>query len=108
MNVKFDWSFKMKEDKFIDVELKRLRLVNLLGRCATVICVLMYVSYIPQIIQNFSGDPVSPIQPCVAMINASFWVGYGWLKPKKDWPVIISNIPGIVFGMVTFITVFIH
>ena len=33
---------------------------------------------------------------------------YGWLKTYKDWPIIISNMPGILFGLVTFVTVFVH
>ena len=48
------------------VDVKKIRKVKLLGRFATIMCILMYVSYIPQIIANFSGQPVSPIQPLVA------------------------------------------
>ena len=69
---------------------------------------IMYVSYIPEIIANFSGSPVNPIQPLVAMVNATLWTCYGWLKTYKDWPIIISNMPGILFGLVTFVTVFVH
>ncbi|MGN8067336.1 SemiSWEET family transporter [Lactococcus lactis] len=90
------------------VDVKKIRKVKLLGRFATIMCILMYVSYIPQIIANFSGQPVSPIQPLVAMINATLWTGYGWSKTYKDWPVIISNVPGILFGFITVLTVFIH
>ncbi|WP_288612485.1 SemiSWEET family transporter, partial [uncultured Lactiplantibacillus sp.] len=64
--------------------------------------------YIPQIISNFSGDPVSPLQPLVAMINGILWTGYGWFKTYKDWPVIISNVPGVIFGFITVLTVYIH
>lgn len=42
------------------------------------------------------------------MINATLWVGYGWCKTYKDWPIIISNIPGVIFGLVTVITVYVH
>ncbi|UQS83182.1 SWEET family sugar transporter [Bombilactobacillus thymidiniphilus] len=82
--------------------------VQLLGTVAAVVCVLMYVSYIPQIISNFSGNPVQPLQPLVAMINATLWVTYGWLLKPKSWPVIIANFPGVIFGLVTFVTVYIH
>ncbi|ARY90809.1 MULTISPECIES: SemiSWEET family transporter [Lacticaseibacillus] len=87
------------------VKAKRL---NLLSRLATFTCILMYVSYIPEIMANFSGTPVNPIQPLVAMINATLWTGYGWMKPAKDWPIIIANVPGILFGLITFVTVFVH
>ncbi|KZU82546.1 SWEET family sugar transporter [Lactiplantibacillus plantarum] len=78
------------------------------SKLATFTCIAMYVSYIPQIISNFSGDPVSPLQPLVAMINGILWTGYGWFKTYKDWPVIISNVPGVVFGFITVLTVYIH
>ncbi|KRL09655.1 SemiSWEET family transporter [Schleiferilactobacillus perolens] len=91
-----------------NVDPKRVKRLKLLSKVATITCISMYVSYIPQIIANFSGNPVSPIQPLVAMINACLWVAYGWFKTYKDWPVIISNLPGIVFGLVTVVTVYIH
>lgn len=90
------------------VDPKRVKRIKLLSVVATVTCILMYVSYIPEIIDNFSGNPVSPIQPFVAMINASLWVGYGWFKTFTDWPIIISNAPGVIFGLFTVITVYIH
>ncbi|WP_125581259.1 MULTISPECIES: SemiSWEET family transporter [Lacticaseibacillus] len=90
------------------VDPKRVKRLKILSRVATITCISMYISYIPQIIANFSGNPVSPLQPLVAMINATLWVGYGWFKTYKDWPVIISNLPGIVFGFITVLTVYIH
>ncbi|CAH0418398.1 hypothetical protein WGH24286_00816 [Periweissella ghanensis] len=90
------------------MDIDRQRFLKLISRLATIMCIAMYVSYIPQIIANFTGHPVSPVQPLVAAINASLWTSYGWLKTKKDWPVIISNIPGIFFGIFTVITVYIH
>ncbi|MGL3799252.1 SemiSWEET family transporter, partial [Lactiplantibacillus plantarum] len=36
------------------------------------------------------------------------WTGYGWFKTYKDWPVIISNVPGVIFGFITVLTVYIH
>ena len=79
------------------------------GNFATIACLVMYFSYIEQIIANFTGQPVSPVQPFFASINALLWVIYGWIKPdKKDWPVIIANFPGIIFGLVTAITSFVH
>lgn len=88
--------------------IKRLHQAQIVGNTATIACLVMYTSYIQQIISNFTGHPVSPLQPICAAINATLWVIYGWLKPKKDWPVIIANFPGIIFGVVTFITAFIH
>ncbi|ORI94987.1 hypothetical protein BMS99_01785 [Leuconostoc mesenteroides subsp. mesenteroides] len=61
-----------------------------------------------KLLSNFLGHPVGFLQPLVAMINASLWAGYGWSKTYKDWPIIISNVPGIFFGLVTVITIYIH
>lgn len=90
------------------VDPQRVKRVKLLSRVAIITCISMYISYIPEIIANFSGHPVSPIQPLVAMINATLWVGYGWFKTYRDWPVIISNVPGIFFGFITVLTVYVH
>ncbi|CAH0416132.1 hypothetical protein KAR50_05845 [Periweissella fabaria] len=90
------------------LDIDRQRFLKLISQLATIMCIAMYVSYIPQIIANFTGSPVSPFQPLVATINATLWTGYGSLKAKKDWPVIISNVPGIIFGIFTVITVYVH
>ncbi len=45
------------------------------------------------------------IQPLVAAINCTLWVFYGLLQqPKRDWPIVIANAPGIVFGLAAAIT----
>ncbi|MST87626.1 SemiSWEET family transporter [Lactobacillus porci] len=75
-----------------------------IGRIASVISVLMYVSYLAQFASNLAGQKGNPVQPFVAAVNASLWVTYGWTAPKKDWPIIIANAPGVVLGLVTGIT----
>ena len=78
---------------------------KVIGIFASTICIIMYVAYVQNIIQNFSGHPVGIVQPFFAMINATLWVLYGWYKvDKKDWAVIIANFPGIFFGLITVIT----
>ncbi|MEE6682159.1 hypothetical protein PS409_08545 [Pediococcus pentosaceus] len=84
------------------------REVHLWGELAVVLCILMYVAYIPEIVANFMGHPVSPLQPFTAAICAFAWVEYGWHRAYKDWPIIISNIPGVVLGIITVVTVYIH
>lgn len=90
------------------VSQKRIKRLKLMSKFAVLTCTLMYVSYIPQIMANLSGHPVSALQPAVATINASLWVSYGYLKTYKDWPVIISNLPGIFFGLFTIVTIYVH
>lgn len=77
---------------------------RMLSTFATITAILMYVSYGPQIYGNLTGNPTGYLQPFVAAINCTLWVAYGYGKQKKDWPVIIANVPGIVFGLLAGIT----
>ena len=45
------------------------KFISWLGRFASVIAILMYISYIAQIINNLHGQYGSPVQPFVAGIN---------------------------------------
>ena len=80
------------------------KFLNILGWIATGTAMLMYVSYIPQITSNLQGMKGDFLQPFVAGINCTLWVGYGFLKPKKDWPIIVANTPRIVFGFTAAFT----
>ena len=80
------------------------RLFPILARVASVTAVLMYVFYFPQIIGNINGHKGDWIQPLVAAINCTLWVAYGLWREKKDWPIVIANAPGIIFGGTAAIT----
>lgn len=81
------------------------KVITVLGWIATVTAVAMYVSYIPQISNNLHGMKGNWLQPLVAAINCTLWVTYGlFKKPKRDWPIISANLPGIVFGLLAFAT----
>lgn len=82
---------------------KQMRVLSVV---ATLAGVGMYVSYIPQIQNNLAGNPGSPLQPLVAAINCTLWFAYGFLKEKRDYPIILANAPGIILGLITFITSF--
>ena len=110
--------------------MKQEKLLSILGWVATVTAMAMYVSYIPQISSNLSGHKGDWLQPMVAGINCTLWVGYGFIHKKKgdflqpfvaginctlwvlygflgekrDWPIIIANIPGVIFGFFAFAT----
>lgn len=75
-----------------------------LARAASTAAVLMYVFYFPQIIGNLNGHKGDWIQPLVAALNCTLWLLYGLWRPKKDFPIIIANAPGIVFGGLASIT----
>ncbi|EEI21210.1 hypothetical protein HMPREF0511_1858, partial [Limosilactobacillus fermentum ATCC 14931] len=53
---------------------------------------------------HLHGQYGNPMQPLVASINSSFWCSYALLQKYKDWPVFIANVPGIIFGLITFVT----
>mgnify|MGYP001690138513 FL=1 len=80
------------------------KFLNILGWVATGTAMLMYVSYIPQITSNLQGMKGDFLQPFVAGINCTLWVGYGFLKSKKDWPIIVANMPGIICGFTAAFT----
>ena len=63
----------------------------------------MYVSYITNNGDNLAGHKGNPIQPLVAAINCLLWLAYGFFKkPKRDFPIILANLPGIIFGLIAF------
>ena len=79
------------------------KIVKALGSIAAVAAIVMYVSYIPQIIGNLHGNRGDYIQPLAAAINCILWVGYGLLKKERDWPIAIANFPGVIFGLMAFL-----
>ena len=78
--------------------------IAIVGMIASGLSICMYVSYIPQILGNLSGRQGDWIQPLVAFINCTTWVGYGFFKKDRDWPIVFANLPGIVFGLTAAIT----
>lgn len=78
--------------------------MKIIGAIASCLSICMYVSYIPQIIGNLSGHQGDWIQPSVAFINCTMWVGYGFFKEQRDWPIVLANLPGIIFGLTAAIT----
>ena len=75
-----------------------------LGKKASGLSICMYVSYIPQIMGNLSGHQGDWIQPFVAFINCTMWVGYGFFREHREWPLVLANLPGIIFGLTAAIT----
>ncbi|MGX7024039.1 SemiSWEET family transporter [Vagococcus hydrophili] len=80
------------------------KFIKYLSWVATAMSIMMYVSYIPQIIDNLNGAKGNPIQPLVAALNCSLWVLYGLGKKPRDFPIAIANLPGIIFGLIAFLT----
>ena len=80
------------------------KMIKYLSWVATTMSVMMYVSYIPQIADNLAGIKGNPIQQLVAAINCTLWVVYGLGKKQRDLALETANLPGLIFGLVTFIT----
>lgn len=78
--------------------------VEMIGWAASIMAILMYVSYIDQIRLNRSGHPGSVIQPMITVVNCTLWVAYGLLLATKNWPIVVCNIPGIFLGIATAVT----
>lgn len=75
----------------------------ILGWIGTLLSVIMYVSYVPQIINNLHGMKGTPIQPLAAAVNCTIWVIYSLTKKNRDYPVAAANTPGIIFGLIAAI-----
>lgn len=80
------------------------KIVDKIGWTASLMAVLMYLSYIDQLRLNLSGQPGSVFLPIVTTVNCTTWMIYGAFKTKCDWPIIIANIPGVVLGIATAVT----
>lgn len=80
------------------------KIVNRIGWFASFMAIAMYTSYIDQIRLNLSGQTGSIILPIITTINCTAWTLYGALKIKKDWPIIVCNVPGIILGIITATT----
>ena len=70
--------------------------IAIVGRIASVLSVCMYVSYLPQIMDNLAGHPGNPVQPLAAFFNCLFWAIYG--------PIVVANVPGIFLAAAAFLT----
>ena len=78
---------------------------TLVGSIGAFIGIIVFITYIPQIIANIGGQKAQPWQPLAASISCLIWVIYGWTKePKKDYILIAPNAAGVILGFLTFIT----
>lgn len=84
--------------------MKLEKAMDILGWVASITAIIMYVAYIPQIINNLHGLKGNPIQPLATAINTLLWVAYGLFKEDRDIPIAACNAVGFVFGLVAFFT----
>lgn len=84
--------------------MKLEKAMDIMGWVASITAIIMYVAYIPQIINNLHGLKGNPIQPLATAINTLLWVVYGLFKEDRDIPIAACNAVGFVFGLVAFFT----
>ena len=73
--------------------------LNILGWIAVAITLYMEVSYFYQVVSDYgSFGFLFHFHTVLSLMNNMLWLGHGFLKPKKDWPLIIAN--GFVIVMV--------
>ena len=78
---------------------------NRIGWFATAMAIVMYSSTIEQIVLNLQGHQGALLLPLAMCVNAGAWTAYGAMKrPRRDWIIITSNMPGIALGAVTALT----
>ena len=80
--------------------------IKILGWVASGMSILMYVSYIAQIINNLNGHKGSWIQPAVAPINCILWTIYALKTKPMQKAIAAANIPGIFLAAATVFTSF--
>ena len=98
---------ELQNDRIVrqgDEAMKLEKAMTVLGWVASVTAIIMYVSYIPQIISNLNGVKGNPIQPLATAINTLLWVIYGLFKEERDIPIAACNAIGFVFGLNAFFT----
>ncbi|WP_323089229.1 SemiSWEET family transporter [Allobaculum sp. JKK-2023] len=80
--------------------------VKKLGYVASVMSVVMYVSYIAQIYNNLHGVKGNFLQPLAACLNCILWTIYAFKSKPKNIPLLIANLPGILLAAITVATSF--
>ncbi|WP_297914294.1 hypothetical protein [uncultured Campylobacter sp.] len=66
---------------------------EILGWAGTCLSVIMYVSYVPNIMANLDGNKVPFLQPLAAAINCTIWVSYAF-KVQKGLSARRGEFPG--------------
>ena len=81
--------------------MNKKKINTLVGSIGAFIGIVVFITYIPQIIANIGGQKAQPWQPLAASVSCLIWVIYGW---TKDYILIIPNAAGVILGFLTFIT----
>ncbi len=78
--------------------------VQKIGWIASGTTIITFLSYLDQIRLNVQGNPGSILLPTATIVSCTFWLAYGALREKKDWPIIVCNTLGVIVASITSIT----
>ena len=76
--------------------------MKMIGWVATFMSVMMYVSYIPQIMDNLAEHKGNFIQPLVAAINCSLWVYYGLFKRTRFHHLLLQMLQVLYLDLLLY------
>ncbi len=79
-------------------------IAQIVGSIAGSLGLLMWLTLVYQIKLNLSGQKGSTVVAAAIVINCVAWVSYGLLKMPPDWPIVVSNVPGILLGAIAAYT----
>ncbi len=85
--------------------MKKDLIIKVLGYVGTILSILMYTSLIEVAKNNIYSHSHIFIQPFFTILNCTLWSTYAYLTKEKF--VFWANLPGVIFGIITFITAFI-
>lgn len=78
------------------------KIVEKIGWAASIIAILIWISFIDQIRLNLAGHKGSLIIPIVVTINCILWTLFG--LGKRNWQIVAANVLGIFIGIITAVT----
>ena len=86
--------------------------VEIVGWTACVITTVYTALGLPtQVLKNHKQRSTAGLSlPMMSMSFCTFtsWVIYGLIKPEPDWPVVISNSPGVLFIGLILVQFFVY
>ena len=84
--------------------MSKKKINTFIGSIGAFIGVLVFLSYIPQIIANIGGAKSQPLQPLVAAVSCLLWVIYGLTNEYKiDYILIIPNAALHLFFLICIV-----
>ena len=89
-----------------------MNIENVIGVAATTMGLIVACIGLPiQIIKNYKNKSTNGLSFSLwtlGLINGSLWLSYGFIKPRIDWFIVTSNIPGVFFTCVMLLQFYLY